>query len=98
MEQSSPSLAGNRLRDRNGHYPHGESSLAAGKEPFVKGPVFFQVPAQIKAFAGGVEESYLMGIATQVESFVLTDGPEDTKGRVAQVADHQISRLDNIQD
>jgi len=98
VEQFSPSLAGNRLRDRNGHYPHGESFLAAGKEPFVKGSVFFQAPEQIKAFAVGVEQSYLMGIATQVESFVLTNGPEDTKGRVAQVADHQISLLDNIQD
>ena len=98
VEQSSPSLAGNRLRDPNGHYPHGESFLAAGKEPFVKGSVFFQVPEQIEAFAGGVEESYLMGIATQVESFLLINGPEDTKGRVAQVADHQISLLDNIQD
>ncbi len=98
VEQSSPSLGGNRLRDRNGHYPHGESFLAAGKEPFVKGSVFFQVPEQIEAFAGGVEESYFMGIATQVESFLLINGPEDTKGRVAQVADHQISLLDNIQD
>lgn len=98
VEQFSPSLAGNRLGDRNGHYPDGESFLAAGKEGLVKGSVFFQAPEQIKAFAGGVEESYLMGIATQVESFLLTNGPEDTKGRVAQVADHQVSLPDNIQD
>jgi len=98
VEKFSPSFPGNMLRDRNGHYPDGESCLASGKELLVKHTMFFQVPEQIKAFAGGVEEGYFVGIATQVESFFLTNGSEDTKGRVAQVSDHQISFSDTIQD
>lgn len=98
VEKFSPSLAGNRLRDRDGHYPHGESFLASGKERLVKSSVFFQATEEIKAFAGGVEEGNLMRISTQVESFLLTNGSEDTKGRVAQVANHQISLPDDIQD
>lgn len=97
VEKFSPSFAGNMLRHRNGHYPDGESFLAAGTERLVKSSVLFQDSEQIKASAGGVEESYRMGIATQVESFLRTNGSEDTKGRVAQVADHQISLVDNIQ-
>lgn len=97
VEQFSPSFAGNRLGDGNCHYPHGESFLGAGMEGLVKSSMSSQALEQIKAFAGGVEESYLMGVATQVESSFLTNVPEDTKGRVAQVADDQISLLDNAQ-
>jgi hypothetical protein len=98
VEEFSPSFAGDMLRDRNGHYPDGESFLAAGKEHLVKSSVFFQAPEEIKAFAAGVEEGYRMRISTQVERFLLTNGSEDTKGRVTQVANHQISLSDNIQD
>jgi hypothetical protein len=98
VEKFSPSFGGNMLRDRNGHYPDGESCFTSGKEFLVKNTVFFQASEHIKAFAGVVEEGYFVGIATQVESFFLTDGSEDTKGRVAQVSDHQISISDNIQD
>ena len=98
VEQFSPSFPGNMVRDRNGHYPDGESCLDSGKELLVKNTVFFQAAEQIKAFAGGVEEGYFVGIATHVESFFLTNGSEDTKDRVAQVADHQISFSDDIQD
>lgn len=98
VEKLSPSFAGNRLRHRIGHYPDGEFFIAAGKELLVKSSVLFQAPEQIEAFACGVKESCCMGIATQVKSFFLTNGSEDTKGRVAQVADHQISLLDNVQD
>ncbi len=97
VEKFSPSFAGNMLRHRNGHYPDGESFFGAGKEHLVKNPVFFQNPEQIKAFAVRMEEGHLMRVSTQVESFLLTDGSEDTKGRVTQVADHQISLQDNIQ-
>jgi hypothetical protein len=67
VEKFSPSLAGNRLRDRNGYHPDGESFLASGKERLVKSSVFFQATQEIKAFAGGVEEGYFVGIATQVK-------------------------------
>jgi len=97
LEKFSPSFACNMFGDRNGHYPKGESFLASGKECLVKSSVFFQATQEIKAFPGGVEEGNLMRIATQVERFVLTDGSEDTKARVAQVTNHQISLADNIQ-
>jgi len=98
VEKFSPSLAGNRLRDRNGYHPDEESFLASGKERLVKRSVFLQAAEEIQAFAGRVEKSHFMRIATQVERFLLTNGSEDTKGRVAQVANHQISLSDNIQD
>jgi len=98
VDKFSPSFTGNMLWHRNGHYPDGESFLGTGKEFLVKSSVLFQAAEQIKAFAGGVEEGYFMGVATQVESFFLTNGSENSKGRVAQVADHQVSFLDNIQD
>ncbi|MDQ1238044.1 MAG: hypothetical protein QG577_228 [Thermodesulfobacteriota bacterium] len=98
VEKFSPSFPGDMLRDRNGHYPNGESFLAAGKECIVKGPVSSQTTEEIKAFSGVMEEGYLMRVATQVERFLLTNGSEDTKGRVAQVTNHQIPLLDKMQD
>jgi hypothetical protein len=94
--RSFPSLAGNRLRDRNGYHPDG--SLSSLRQGVSSSSVFLQAAEEIKAFAGRVEESHFMRIATQVERFVLTNGSEDTKGRVTQVADHQISLSDDIQD
>jgi hypothetical protein len=98
VEKFSPSFAGNMLRDRNGHYPDGESFLAAGKEFFVESSVFFQASQEIKALAAGVEEGYRMRISTQVESFPRINASEDPKGRVTHVSDHQISLQDNVQD
>jgi len=98
VQKFSPSLPGDMLRDRNGHYPDGEFFLTAGKECIIKSSVFSQATEEIEAFSGVMEEGYLMRVATQVERFVLANGPEDTKGRVAQVTNHQISGLDKMQD
>jgi len=98
VEKFSPSFPGDMLRDRNGHHPDGESFLAAGKECTVKSSVFSQATEEIEAFSGVMEEGYLMRVTTQVERLLLTNGSEDTKGRVAQVTNHQIPLLDKIQD
>lgn len=98
LEKLSPSFGSNMVRHRNSHDTDRKPLLCSGQESLVKRAVSLQMSKQIKTFAIRCIEGNFMPIASEIESALRANRPEDLQREVAQVTKDQISLLQNLQD